>query len=222
MPTRPSCAPAAGPWATRPWIEAACNRGSRPCSSSGSTLGPRLSTTHDAAQGVGHACGSCARRTRRRSPLFSGKNLDGWVNVTTAPSTWSIEDGLLHCSAKPIGELRTTKMYQNSVMELEWRHLKLRGNVGIFIWADDITARGVPFHPGIEVQVLENDHGNTKSHTTHGDIFSIHGARMTPINGRGGSRAFPQRLSASSAPSGITTASRARTTRFRQRSTVRS
>ena len=32
---------------------------------------------------------------------------------------------------------------------------------------------------------------NTKSHTTHGDIFPIHGAKMTPINGRGGSRAFP-------------------------------
>ncbi|MCA9199005.1 MAG: DUF1080 domain-containing protein, partial [Planctomycetales bacterium] len=26
---------------------------------------------------------------------------------------------------------------------------------------------------------------------THGDIFPIHGAKMTPVNGRGGSRAFP-------------------------------
>ncbi len=50
----------------------------------------------------------------------------------------------------------------------------------------------MPFHRSIEVQVLENDYGNTESHTTHGDIFPIHGATMTPINGRGnGSRAFP-------------------------------
>ncbi len=124
-------------------------------------------------------------------PLFNGEDLEGWVNVTTAPSTWTVQDGMLHCSGKPIGELRTTKMYQNFVLELEWRHLKPKGNAGIFIWADDIPARGQPFHRGIEVQVLENAYGNTRSHTTHGDIFPIHGARMTPINGRQGNRAFP-------------------------------
>lgn len=124
-------------------------------------------------------------------PAFNGKDLAGWVSVNTAPSTWKMQDGMLICSGKPIGELRTARMYQNFVMELEWRHMVPRGNAGVFVWADDITARGVPFHRGIEVQVLENAYGNTKSHTTHGDIFPIHGAKMTPVNGRGGSRAFP-------------------------------
>ncbi|NQV28147.1 MAG: DUF1080 domain-containing protein [Rhodopirellula sp.] len=124
-------------------------------------------------------------------PAFNGKDLTGWVAVNTAPSTWKVHDGMLICSGKPIGELRTARMYQNFVMELEWRHMVPRGNAGVFVWADDITARGVPFHRGIEVQVLENAYGNTRSHTTHGDIFPIHGAKMTPINGRGGSRAFP-------------------------------
>jgi hypothetical protein len=124
-------------------------------------------------------------------PAFNGKDLTGWVAVNTAPSTWKIHEGMLVCSGKPIGELRTARMYQNFVMELEWRHMVPRGNAGVFVWADDITARGVPFHRGIEVQVLENAYGNTKSHTTHGDIFPIHGAKMTPVNGRGGSRAFP-------------------------------
>jgi hypothetical protein len=98
---------------------------------------------------------------------------------------------MLICTGAPIGELRTQKMYQNFVMELEWRHMVPRGNAGIFVWADDITSRGVPFHRGVEVQVLENDYGNSTGHTTHGDIFPIHGATMTPVNGRGGSRAFP-------------------------------
>ena len=124
-------------------------------------------------------------------PLFNGQNLDGWVRVNTAPSTWQVQEQMLVCSGKPIGELRTTRMYQNFILELEWRHMKPRGNAGVFVWADDITARGVPFHRSIEVQVLENAYGNTQSHTTHGDIFPIHGATMTPINGRGGSRAFP-------------------------------
>ncbi len=124
-------------------------------------------------------------------PLFNGKDLSGWTRVNTAPSTWSVQDGLLICSGKPTGELRTERMYQNFILEVEWRHMIPKGNAGIFVWADDITARGVPFHRSIEVQVLENAYGNTRSHTTHGDIFPIHGATMTPINGRGGSRAFP-------------------------------
>ncbi|MCS7467682.1 DUF1080 domain-containing protein [Stieleria sp. ICT_E10.1] len=124
-------------------------------------------------------------------PMFTDAELSGWVRTNTPEETWRFEDGVLYCTGKPIGEIRTAKMYQNFVMELEWRHLVPRGNAGVFVWADDITARGVPFHRGIEVQVLENAYGNTKSHTTHGDIFPIHGATMTPINGRGGSRAFP-------------------------------
>lgn len=125
-------------------------------------------------------------------PLFNGKDLSGWVLVNTPPETWSVKDGMLQCTGKPIGEMRTERMFQNFELEVEWRHLVPKGNAGIFIWADDITARGVPFHRGIEVQVLENSYGTSKGHTTHGDIFPIHGATMTPINGRGGSsRAFP-------------------------------
>jgi hypothetical protein len=125
-------------------------------------------------------------------PLFNGKDLTGWRVVNTAPSTWSFnEEGYLVCSGKPIGEIRTERMYQNFILEAEWRHLVPKGNAGIFVWADDITARGQPFHRGVEVQVLENAYGQSKGHTTHGDIFPIHGASMTPENGRGGSRAFP-------------------------------
>jgi hypothetical protein len=123
--------------------------------------------------------------------LFNGKNLDGWQRVNTAQSTWSVKDGMLICTGKPTGELRTERMYQNFILEVEWRHMKPKGNAGIFVWADDITSKGVPFHRSIEIQVLENAYGNTRGYTTHGDIFPIHGAKMTPVNGRGGSRAFP-------------------------------
>lgn len=124
--------------------------------------------------------------------LFNGKDLTGWVVVNTAPSTWQFnDDGILTCTGKPIGEIRTERMYQNFILELEWRHLVPGGNAGVFVWADDITAKGQPFHRGIEVQVLDTAYGESDGHTTHGDIFPIHGATMEPINGRGGSRAFP-------------------------------
>ena len=125
-------------------------------------------------------------------PLFNGRDLSGWVPVNTAPSTWSVtEEGYLHCTGKPIGELRTERMYQNFVLEVEWRHMVSGGNAGIFVWADDITAPGVPFHRSIEVQVLDHGYGQGRGHTTHGDIFPIHGATLVPLNHRGGMRAFP-------------------------------
>jgi hypothetical protein len=133
-------------------------------------------------------------------PMFAADSFEGWVRVNTAPSTWQFKDGLLVCSGKPIGELRTTRMYQNFILELEWRHMVPGGNAGVFVWADDITARGVPFHRGIEVQVLDHGYGNTEHYTTHGDIFPIHGATMTPVNGRGGSRAFPAELRSKPSP----------------------
>ena len=124
-------------------------------------------------------------------PLFNEKDLSGWVLVNTPKDTWTVQDGMLVCSGKPIGEIRSEKMYQNFILEVEWRHMVPGGNAGIFVWADDITAKGVPFHRSIEVQVLENSYGQSQHHTTHGDIFPIHGATMTPVNGRGGGRAFP-------------------------------
>lgn len=133
-------------------------------------------------------------------PMFNGEDLSGWVLTNTPPDTWRFEDGVLYCSGKPIGEIRTVKMYQNFVMELEWRHMVPGGNAGVFVWADDITSRGVPFHRGIEIQVLENAYGDSKGHTTHGDIFPIHGAKMNPENGRGGGRAFPTELRSKPSP----------------------
>ncbi|MGE3310081.1 MAG: family 16 glycoside hydrolase [Limisphaerales bacterium] len=122
-------------------------------------------------------------------PLFNGRDLAGWVNVNCAPGTWTVADGVIRCTGAPIGELRTVRMYQNFVLELEWRHLKAKGNAGVFVWADALTARGQPFIRGVEVQVLDGREG--PGHTSDGDIFPIHGARMVPMNGRGGDRAFP-------------------------------
>lgn len=122
-------------------------------------------------------------------PLFNGRDLTGWVNVNCADSTWSATNGVIFCTGAPIGELRTERMYQNFVLEAEWRHLRPKGNAGIFVWADALTAKGQPFIRGVEVQVLDGQEGAW--FTSDGDIFPIHGAKLTPHNGRGGDRAFP-------------------------------
>ena len=117
-------------------------------------------------------------------PLFNGKNLDGWVNVNCAPETWTVRDGMIICSGIPTGVLRTKKQYENYILELEWRHMKKGGNAGLFIHSDALTAPGQPFTRSIEVQIL--DGRNTENYTSHGDVFAIHGATMTPNKPRPG------------------------------------
>ena len=110
--------------------------------------------------------------------LFNGKDLSGWVIVNVAPDTFTAKDGMIVSTGKPTGTIRTDKMYENFIMELEWRHMVPGGNAGIFIWGDPISAVGTPFSRGIEVQVL--DGRETANYTSHGDVFSIWGARMKP------------------------------------------
>lgn len=110
--------------------------------------------------------------------LFNGKDLAGWTPVNVAPSTFTMKDGIVVSTGIPTGTLRTERMYENFVIELDWRHMKPGGNAGLFVWADPITHLGVPFSRGVEVQVLDGH--ETPNYTSHGDIFPIWGARMIP------------------------------------------
>ncbi len=123
--------------------------------------------------------------------LFNGEDLEGWVNVNSAPETWSVRDGMLHCTGKPISALRTERQYENFILELEWRHLTDGGNSGIFLWASPLAAPGVPFLRSIEAQVLDHGYGEADWFTTHGDVFPIHGSTMTPFPPSHGMRSFP-------------------------------
>jgi Domain of Unknown Function (DUF1080) len=139
--------------------------------------------------------------------LFNGRDFTGWVNVNCAPETWSVSDGMIHCTGLPTGALRTVRHYENFVLELEWRHLRSRGNAGVFLWAGPIAAKGVPFLRAVEVQVLENAYGQTEHYTTHGDVFPIHGS-TSEIAGCG---VFPRSIGRGARRSGTITASWRRT-----------
>jgi hypothetical protein len=118
------------------------------------------------------------RAADEMTPLFNGKDLSGWVPVNVHPGTFSVRDGMIVSTGKPTGVMRTEKQYENFELELEYRHMVAGGNAGLFVWSDPITARGQPFTRAIEVQIL--DGRTSENYTSHGDIFSIHGARMTP------------------------------------------
>ncbi len=114
------------------------------------------------------------------------EKLTRWVNVncaegktfTSVPDEDQRGRWILHCSGKPTGILRSERMFENFIVELDWRHMDDPGNAGFFVWADPLPALGGPFARSIEVQVCNL--GNGDWFTSHGDLFPIWGAEMTP------------------------------------------
>jgi hypothetical protein len=122
-------------------------------------------------------------------PIFNGKDLTGWVKVNNAPGTFTVKDNEIVTTGLPIGFMRTDRMYENFILELEWKHVpvgpKEVGNSGVFVWADALPAVGSQFTRAIEVQVLVNLEWKDKKSgqstaTSHGDLFSIWGATCVP------------------------------------------
>lgn len=144
------------------------------------------------AQGIGNPFPAAAASPDGFVPLFNGRDLSGWIPVNVAPSTFSVRDGMIVSTGIPTGVMRTPRHYENFILELEWRHMKPGGNAGVFVWGEPLTAPGVPFAKGIEVQVIDGD-SPEGVWTGHGDLFSIHGARCVPDrpHPRGWERCLP-------------------------------
>jgi hypothetical protein len=120
--------------------------------------------------------------------LFNGKDLSGWVNVNTAPDTWAVRDGMIVCTGKPMGVLRTDRQYENFILSLEWKHLEAGGNSGAYVWAEGTVPEGKPFPKGMEIQILELDYAVQNKVTdayVHGEVFPVGGVTTVPDNPRG-------------------------------------
>ena len=125
--------------------------------------------------------------------LFNGKDLSGWVNVNTDKDTWSVKDGILICSGRPIGVMRTDRQYENFVLHIEWKHIEPGGNSGVFVWSDAVPQATSRLPNGVEVQMLELDWVNLHKVNgepapiayVHGELFGVGGVETTPDNPRG-------------------------------------
>lgn len=121
-------------------------------------------------------------------PLFNGINLNGWVDVNTSDSTWSVQDSMLICTGLPIGVMRSDRQYENFILDVEWRHMEAGGNSGIFIWSEGTQFGENPLTKAIEVQMLElewaTQHDRTDAYV-HGELFPTMGMTAVPDNPRG-------------------------------------
>jgi len=103
----------------------------------------------------------------RVTPLFNGKNLDGWeVDVPArdrdgnVPDSFVVRDGMLVSLGKPEGHLLTRQAYRDYRLVVEYRFPGKGGNCGILVHASSPRALYKMFPQSIEVQMNSGDAGD--------------------------------------------------------------
>ena len=120
------------------------------------------------------------KRTRELSvPLFNGKDFSGFTfcmkDNADPLQTWSVTNGVIHCTGQPVGYLRTTQVVSNYFLTVEWRFVKVTpkaDNTGILVhlqlpdkvWPQCVQVQG--------------------KHTRQGDLFLMAGAESKEHQGK--------------------------------------
>jgi hypothetical protein len=72
--------------------------------------------------------------------LFNGRDFSGWTffmkDNADPLQTWSVTNGVIHCSGAAIGYLRTEQNFQNYTLTVEWRFVKVApkaDNTGVLV-----------------------------------------------------------------------------------------
>jgi Domain of Unknown Function (DUF1080) len=72
--------------------------------------------------------------------LFNAKDFSGWTfcmkNNADPMQTWSVTNGVIHCSGQPYGYARTEKSFRDYQLTVVWRFVKITphaDNSGIFV-----------------------------------------------------------------------------------------
>lgn len=89
----------------------------------------------------------------RYTPLYNGRDLEGWKVKDGKLDAWKADGELLSCVGAEGGWLRTEKSYSDFVLKLEYR-IPPGGNSGVGL---RFPAEGNPAHIGMEVQILDDD-----------------------------------------------------------------
>lgn len=98
--------------------------------------------------------------------LFNGEDLSNWTAVLAEPNAskddvWSVRNGILHCSGKPAGYIRTNDTYGDYTLVVEWRWPEgvTGGNNGVLVHTSEPGALGI-WPRSIEVQLHDGDAGD--------------------------------------------------------------
>lgn len=103
------------------------------------------------------------------TPIFNGKNLDGW-KATGNANVWKAENGLLVVSGGGGGWLMTEKEYGDFTLYLEFKMPKM-GNSGVALRS---PLKGNPAYAGMEIQLIDDDNWkNLRPYQHTGSIYGV-------------------------------------------------
>jgi len=117
------------------------------------------------ATGVAPWSGQTAEKPiapQKKTALFDGRTFDGWVRYLrdgkgNVDETWTVQpEGVLACTGKPAGYIRTAKDYKDYKLHVEYRWTAKPGNNGILIhmigedrvWPKSLECQGGFGHNG--------------------------------------------------------------------------
>jgi hypothetical protein len=107
------------------------------------------------------------------TPLFNGRNFDGWTGDT---SGYIVKDGEIQSRipepGEHLGNLYTTKEFSNFILRFQFK-LTPGANNGLGIRS---PLEGNAAYAGMEIQILENTHekwAGLKSWQYHGSIYGV-------------------------------------------------
>ncbi len=150
------------------------------------------------AFGVSHlVCAQPVIKPSGHVDLFNGRDFAGWTFCMKGDSnplaTWSVTNGVIHCTGKPTGYLRTVAAYQDYVLTVEWRFVKVapkQDNTGILV---NMQLPDKVWPTCVQVQ---------GKHTRQGDLFLMAGAESKEHRGQDANTALPLRGTANEHPVG--------------------
>jgi hypothetical protein len=120
--------------------------------------------------------------------LFNGKDFSGFtfcMKDNADPfQTWSVTNGVIHCTGKPVGYLRTTQSYSNYFLTVEWRFVKITPK------ADNT---GILVHMQLPDKVWPMCIQVQGKHTRQGDLFLMAGAESKEHKGKDANTPIPLR-----------------------------
>lgn len=123
-----------------------------------------------------------------RIELFNGKDFSGWAfcmkDATPSNVTWSVTNGVIHCSGKAVGYLRTESVFHDYKLTVEWRFVKMApkaDNTGVLV---HIQQPDKIWPVCIQVQ---------GKHGKQGDLFLMAGAESKEHKGLDANTPIPMR-----------------------------
>jgi hypothetical protein len=130
-------------------------------------------------------------------PLFNGKDFTGFTfcmkNDADPMQTWSVTNGVIHCTGIPIGYIRTTQVYSNYFLTVEWRFVKV---------APKFDNTGVLVHMQLPDQVWPMCVQVQGKHDRQGDLFLMAGAESKEHKGMNANTPIPYRGDSAEKPVG--------------------